>query len=104
MSAAVTFVTCKDRKQASSIARALVKEKLAACVNVVPGIASIYRWNGKVEEAREVLLVIKSRRALSRKLSDRVRALHSYDVPEVVTIPIAGGNPAYLRWVRQSTR
>lgn len=104
MSETVTFVTCKDRKQATAIARSLVKEKLAACVNVVPGISSIYRWEGKVEEAREVLLVIKSRRALSRKLTARVRALHSYDVPEVVTLPIASGNPAYLRWVRQSTR
>ena len=104
MSETVTFVTCKDRKQATAIARALVKEKLAACVNVLPGIASIYRWKGRVEEAREVLLLIKSRRALSKKLVSRVRALHTYEVPEVVTIPIAAGNPAYLRWVRQSTR
>ena len=104
MSETVTLVTCKSKTQATTIARALVKERLAACVSVLPGISSIYRWEGKVEQAREVLLVIKSRRALSKKLVSRVRALHSYDIPEVVTIPVAAGNPAYLRWVRQSTR
>jgi periplasmic divalent cation tolerance protein len=104
MSETVTLVTCKDRKQARMISRALVKERLAACVNILPGISSIYRWGGRVEEAREVLLVIKSRRALSKKVISRVRALHTYQVPEVVTIPITAGNPDYLRWVGQSTR
>lgn len=100
----VTLVTCKDRAQAKRIARALVEDRLAACVNVVPGVSSIYAWKGKIEESREVLLVIKSRAALSKRLAARVRALHSYSVPEVVTLPIAAGNPAYLRWVRESTR
>ena len=104
MSETITFATCKDRRQARRIARALVKEKLAACVNVVPGIASIYAWEGKLEEGREVLLLIKSRAALSKRLTARVKELHSYSVPEVVTIPIASGNPDYLRWVRESTR
>ena len=104
MSETITLVTCPNRKQASSMARALVKEKLAACVNVVPGLTSIYRWNGKIEAAREVLLIIKSRRALSKRMVDRIRSLHRYEVPEVVTIPVVAGNPAYLRWVRQATR
>jgi periplasmic divalent cation tolerance protein len=104
VSETVTLVTCKDPKQAAAIARVLVQEKLAACVTVVPKITSIYRWEGRVLEASEVLLVIKSRRALSKRLASRVQALHSYEVPEVVTIPITGGNPAYLRWIRQSTR
>jgi periplasmic divalent cation tolerance protein len=104
MSETITFSTCKDLRQANRIARALVKEKLAACVNILPGVASIYTWEGKVEEGREVLLVIKSRAALSKKLAARVKALHSYSVPEVVTIPIVSGNPDYLRWVRDSTR
>jgi periplasmic divalent cation tolerance protein len=104
VSETITFATCKDRRQAVKIARALVCEKLAACVNIVPGIASIYAWKGKVEEAREVLLLIKSRGALSKRLAARVKELHSYSVPEVVTIPIASGNPDYLRWVRESTR
>ena len=104
MSETITFSTCKDLRQANKIARALVKVKLAACVNIVPGVASIYAWEGRVEEGREVLLVIKSRSALSKRLAARVKALHSYSVPEVVTIPIASGNPDYLRWVRESTR
>lgn len=104
MSETISFATCKDRRQAARIARTLVREKLAACVNIVPGVASIYAWEGKVEEGREVLLVIKSRSALSKRLTARVKALHSYSVPEVVTIPIASGNPDYLRWVRESTR
>lgn len=104
MSETVSFATCKDAAQAKKIARALVAEKLAACVNVVPGVSSIYTWKGRTEEAREVLLVIKSRRALSKRLVARIRALHSYELPEVVTIPIESGNPAYLRWVRESTR
>ena len=104
MSESITFSTCKDLRQANRIARTLVKEKLAACVNIVPGIASIYTWKGKIEEGKEVLLVIKSRSSLSKRLTARVKALHSYSVPEVVTIPIASGNPDYLRWVRESTR
>ena len=104
MNETITFVTCPNPEDAASIAKRLVHEKLAACVNILPGITSIYRWEGKVEKAREVLLVIKSRKALSKRLVARVRALHRYDVPEVVTIPIAAGNPAYLRWVRESTR
>jgi periplasmic divalent cation tolerance protein len=104
VSETITFATCRDRRQAGKIARALVREKLAACVNIVPGIVSIYAWEGKVEEAREVLLLIKSRGALSKRLAARVKELHSYSVPEVVTIPIASGNPDYLRWVRESTR
>ena len=104
MSESITFSTCKDLRQANRIARTLVKEKLAACVNIIPGIASIYAWKGKIEEGKEVLLVIKSRASLSARLTARVKSLHSYAVPEVVTIPISSGNPDYLRWVRESTR
>lgn len=104
MSETVTFVTCRDVRQARRIARALVVERLAACANVLPGVASIYRWKDRVEEAREVLLLIKSTSARSARLEARVRALHSYEVPEVVTLGIAGGSAAYLRWVRESVR
>ena len=104
MSETVTFVTCRDVRQARRIARALVGERLAACVNVVPGVASIYRWKGKVEEARETLLLVKSTSARARGLEARVKALHSYEVPEVVTLKIAGGSADYLRWLRENTR
>ena len=104
MKETVTLVTCRDRAQARRIAKALVAERLAACVNVVPGVTSIYRWKGRVEAAGEVLLVIKSRAALAKKLAARVQALHSYSVPEVVTLPIVSGSAAYLSWVRESTR
>jgi periplasmic divalent cation tolerance protein len=100
----VTLVTCRDAREARRIAASLVREKLAACVSLVPGVSSIYRWEGKLEESREVLLVVKSRSALSSRLAARVRALHSYSVPEVLTLRVASGDPAYLRWVRESTR
>ncbi len=104
MKETISFVTCRDGAQARKIAGALVREKLAACVNVVPGVTSIYSWEGKVERSREVLLLVKSKAALSKRLVARVRELHSYSVPEVVTVRIASGNPGYLRWVRESLR
>ena len=104
MSATLTLVTCRDAAQAKRIATALVRERLAACVNVLPGALSIYRWEGKVERAREVLLLIKSTTARSKRLAARVKALHSYETPEVITLRIASGDAAYLRWVRESVR
>jgi len=104
MSETITFTTCKDARQAKAIGRALVKEKLAAFFFNDTATTEIYTWEGRTEEASEVLLLIKSRAALSKKLVSRIRALHSYEVPEVVTLPISSGNPAYLRWVRESTR
>lgn len=104
MSGTITFVTCRDAAQARKIAAALVREKLAACGNILQGVTSIYRWEGKLQRGRECLLLLKSRDALSKRLAARVRALHSYSVPEVLTLRIASGDPAYLRWVRESTR
>lgn len=104
MSSTITFATCKDFREARRIARALVGEKLAACVNLVRGVSSVYAWKGRIEDAREVLLIIKSRDSLSRRLLARVKELHSYSIPEVVTMPIASGNPDYLEWILESTR
>jgi len=100
----ITFVTCATATQARQIATVLVKERLAACGNIIPGLTSIYVWKGRLEKSSECLLLLKSRADLSKRLTQRVRELHSYEVPEVVTIPIASGNPDYLRWVRESTR
>jgi len=95
----VVLVTAPDADTAARIARTLVEEKLAACGNVLPGVRSIYRWQGNVEEAQETLLVLKTARARFKEIVDRVRALHPYEVPEVVAVPIEAGFDGYLDWV-----
>ncbi len=95
----VVLVTAPDADTAARIARTLVEEKLAACGNVVPQLRSIYRWDGKVEDATEALLVLKTARARFKEVVDRVKAIHPYQVPEVVAIPICAGYDAYLDWV-----
>lgn len=99
MSHAVVFVTAPSEEEAVRIGRALVDERLAACANIVPSIASAYWWKGQVEEAGEALIILKTRQDLVGRVSERVKALHSYTVPEVVALPILGGNPDYLRWI-----
>jgi periplasmic divalent cation tolerance protein len=97
------FVTTASAEEAQRIARAVVDERLAACANVLGAVASRYWWKGQVEEASEVLLILKTRRELVEAVAARVRALHSYTVPEVIAIPIVGGNPDYLDWISDST-
>jgi len=99
----VVLVTTSDAEDASRIARALVDEKLCACVNVVGPIRSVFKWEGKVCDEAEALLVIKTRGALFDRLCGRIRELHSYDVPEVIALPIVAGNDAYLRWIDEET-
>jgi periplasmic divalent cation tolerance protein len=98
------LMTAPDEACARRIARALVEERLAACVNLLPGLQSIYRWQGAVEEASEVLLVAKTRASRVAALAARVRALHPYALPEVVALPVADGSRAYLRWVVAESR
>lgn len=98
----VVLVTCGKGAEARRIARTLVAERLAACVNIVPRIESIYRWKGRVERAREVLLAIKTTRRRYPALERRVRELHSYDLPEIVALPLHAGSASYLRWVAES--
>jgi periplasmic divalent cation tolerance protein len=93
------LVTAGSGDEAATIARALVDERLAACANIVSGITSIYRWQGRVEQASETLLIIKTDRRQLDALVGRVRALHSYTVPEVVALAIDGGSAPYLRWL-----
>jgi periplasmic divalent cation tolerance protein len=98
----VVFVTAPSAEKAAEIARTLVEEKLAACGSVVPAVRSIYRWEGKVHEDAEALLVLKAPRKRLQELSDRVVQLHPYEVPEVVGIRIEGGNERYIDWIVQS--
>jgi periplasmic divalent cation tolerance protein len=99
----VVLMTASDRDEAERIATALVEERLAACVNVLGPVRSTYRWKGAVERADEVLLIGKTRRALVARLAARVRALHSYDVPEVIALPITAGSAPYLSWLATET-
>jgi len=101
MAILVCLSTCPDTATAERIAEALVGEGLAACVNLVPGVTSIYRWQGVVERSNEVLLVIKTAEGGFAALRDRLIALHPYELPELVAVPIDRGLPAYLDWVRE---
>ncbi|KAM8793813.1 protein CutA [Eudromia elegans] len=96
------FVTCPSEKVAKELARALVEKRLAACVNVVPQVTSIYEWKGKVEEDNEVLLMIKTRSSRIPALAEFVRSVHPYEVAEVIAVPVTQGNPPYLRWVQDA--
>ena len=95
----VVFVTAGSAEEGERIAAALVEERLAACVNRLSGVRSVYRWEGKVERADEELLVIKSRRALFDRVKKRVAELHSYSVPEIIALPLVDGSDSYLRWL-----
>jgi len=102
--AVVVLVMAASKQEAARIGRMLVKAELAACVNVLPGIRSIFRWAGKVSEEREVLLIVKSRSDLFGRLAAEVKRLHSYQVPEVIAFPITYGAADYLAWIHKSTR
>lgn len=95
--------TCPDAETAARIARTLVEERLAACVNRLPGVASTYRWQGKIHEDAEVLLVIKTTRACFDALRLRLIGLHPCEVPELIALDIADGLPAYLDWLARET-
>lgn len=95
----MALCTCPDTAVGERIAAALVGEGLAACVNTLPGITSAYLWKGEVQRDSEVLLLIKTTQARLPELTDRVRQLHPYELPEVIAVPVSGGLPDYLQWV-----
>ena len=99
----VILVTTASEEQAVSLARALVSERLAACVNIVGPVRSIYRWRDAVEDEREYLLVIKTRATLYMKVETRVREMHTYEVPEVLSLHADRGSPPYIQWLLDST-
>ncbi len=104
VNALICFCTCPDADAATRIADALVDECLAACVNILPGLRSVYRWQGQIERADEALLLIKTTRDRFDALSARLVALHPYELPEVLAVEAAAGLPAYLDWVAAQTR
>jgi periplasmic divalent cation tolerance protein len=98
----IAYITAKDKAQALSIGRILVEERLAACVNVIDGMTSIYRWEGRICEDGEAILIVKTSAEKFEALTERVKQLHTYTCPCVVSIPIIGGNPAYLEWLGEN--
>ncbi len=98
----VIFVTAPNREEAARLAETIIVERLAACVNIIPAIESIYRWQGNITHDNEVLLLIKTTAARYSELEQRVKELHSYTTPEIIALKIERGSDAYLHWLRES--
>lgn len=103
MSAMFVYITTKDAAEAGRIGRALVEERLAACANILENMRSIYRWEGKIVEDSEAVLVAKTTKNRVAELTERVKALHSYTLPCVIALPIEAGNAPYLEWIAKET-
>jgi len=100
----VIFIAVPNKKEADKIARHLIKNRLAACVNIIDKIDSVFRWEGKVDRAREALLVIKSKKSKLTNIIKLVKSMHSYEVPEIIALPLIGGYKPYLNWLDESVR
>jgi len=100
----VIFITTPNKKEANKIARSLLRKRLAACVNIVDKIESFFWWRGKIDKAKETLLIIKTKKALIPQLIKKVKSLHSYKVPEIIALPIVSGEKKYLGWLDESLR
>jgi len=103
MSASLIYITCSDKSEAERIGQVLVESKLAACVNILDGMQSMFWWQGRAEKDQETVLLAKTRTALVSRLTDKVRSVHSYDCPCVVALPIIDGNPEFLQWIHEET-
>jgi periplasmic divalent cation tolerance protein len=99
----IVLNTCPDQETGEKIAKILVEEQLAACVNIVPGITSIYQWQGKIEQDPEVLLIIKTQAERYKVLEERIKQAHPYELPEVISVTIEDGLEAYLKWIDRNT-
>jgi len=100
----VVLVTAANKKEAQKIASGLLEKKLAACVNISEKVGSFFWWQGKIDQAQEALLIIKSQKSKLTRIIKTVKSLHSYKVPEIIALPIIGGNQDYLRWIDGSFR
>ena len=98
----VILVTAKDKKEAGKIARGLLGSKLIACANIVQGVQSLFWWQGKIDTSREALLILKTKKVLFKKVSAKVKSLHSYQTPEIIALSIVNGSEDYLRWINSS--
>lgn len=102
MSYIIILITASSKKEAQRLAKGLVAKRLAACANIVPDIESIFWWEGKIDRAKEVLLILKTKASLFKKIMFEVKKLHSYDCPEIIALPISKGSKEYLNWINQS--
>ena len=97
------FITAPNEEEAAKISHTIVEERLAACVNIIGSVRSIYRWQGRVEDESEVLMIVKTKTTLFDRLQGRVKELHSYEVPEIIGLPVIEGSKQYLDWLSQET-
>lgn len=98
----MVFCTCADMETAQSIAKSLLEQSLAACVNILPGVTSLYKWKGNIESDNELLLLIKTHTCRLPELQKTIKGLHSYELPEIIDVPITGGLKEYLNWINES--
>jgi len=103
MDGIVVFITASDEDEAAKIAKALIESRLAGCANIIKDIRSIYSWQGKIEDEKEVLVVVKTQKILFDSLMKKVKELHSYTVPEIIALPIIQGSEDYLKWLNEVT-